>query len=107
MVMKGDTIVYNANAFELANGSMLDALISLLPGVELNNGQIFVNGESKLNLSGVSKYLGYHTIKLNEYIPVKKGDEFNLKRDSQYRKLMQSQSNKYVKKDGAYYSFSK
>ncbi len=50
MVMKGDTIVYNANAFELANGSMLDALISLLPGVELNNGQIFVNGEYVNNL---------------------------------------------------------
>lgn len=33
MVMKGDTIVYNADAFELAEGSMLDQLISRLPGV--------------------------------------------------------------------------
>ena len=36
MVMKGDTIVYNADAFELAEGSMLDQLISRLPGVKLN-----------------------------------------------------------------------
>lgn len=38
MVMKGDTIVYNADAFELAEGSMLDQLISRLPGVKLNAG---------------------------------------------------------------------
>lgn len=43
---KGDTIVYNADAFQLAEGSMLDGLISQLPGVELSNdGQIKVNGE--------------------------------------------------------------
>lgn len=46
MVMNGDTIVYNADAFNLADGSMLDALISRLPGVSLTkNGQIFVNGK--------------------------------------------------------------
>ena len=43
---KGDTVVYNADAFQLAEGSMLDALIAQLPGVELNSdGQIKVNGE--------------------------------------------------------------
>lgn len=43
---KGDTLVFNADAFQLAEGSMLDGLISQLPGVELNdNGQIKVNGE--------------------------------------------------------------
>ena len=43
---KGDTLVYNADAFQLAEGSMLDALIAQLPGVELNsNGEIKVNGE--------------------------------------------------------------
>ena len=43
---RGDTIVYNADAFELAEGSMLDALIAQLPGVELKEGgQILVNGE--------------------------------------------------------------
>lgn len=43
---KGDTIVYNADAFQLAEGSMLDALIAQLPGVELNDdGQIKVNGK--------------------------------------------------------------
>lgn len=42
---KGDTIVYNADAFVLAEGSMLDALISQMPGVELKpGGDIYVNG---------------------------------------------------------------
>lgn len=42
---KNDTLVYNADAFQLAEGSMLDVLIRQLPGVELrDNGQILVNG---------------------------------------------------------------
>ena len=42
---KLDTLVYDASAFQLAEGSMLDALVNQLPGVELKeNGQIFVNG---------------------------------------------------------------
>ncbi len=45
MYNKGDTIVYNADAFRLPDGSMLDALIRQLPGVTMNdNGQIWVNG---------------------------------------------------------------
>lgn len=43
---KGDTVVFNADAFQLAEGSMLDGLISMLPGVELKEGgQILFNGE--------------------------------------------------------------
>lgn len=50
MVMRGDTVVYNADAFELTNGSMLDALVRQLPGVELKGGRIYVNGEFVNNL---------------------------------------------------------
>lgn len=43
---KGDTLVYNADAFNLAEGSMLDALFRQMPGVELkDDGQIYVNGK--------------------------------------------------------------
>ena len=45
MYYKGDTLVYDADAFKLPDGSMLDALIRQLPGVTLNDaGEIFVNG---------------------------------------------------------------
>lgn len=51
MVMKGDTIVYNADAFQLSQGSMLDALIAQLPGAVLKpNGQITVNGRAVSSL---------------------------------------------------------
>lgn len=61
MVMKGDTIVYNADAFQLSEGSMLDALIEQLPGAELkDNGQITVNGRlvSSLLVNGKDFYRG-------------------------------------------------
>lgn len=46
MVVRGDTIVYNADAFNLPEGSMLDALIRQLDGVELKeDGRILVNGQ--------------------------------------------------------------
>lgn len=54
-VHKGDTLQFNADAFELAEGSMLSALIKRLPGAELrDNGQIYVNGRfvDKLLLDG-------------------------------------------------------
>ncbi|SDA64430.1 C1 family peptidase, partial [Methanobrevibacter millerae] len=38
--------------------------------------EIYVNDELKLTQTGVSPYYGYHTIKLNEYIPIKEGDVF-------------------------------
>ncbi len=55
VVMKGDTIVYNADAFNLADGSMLNALVKQLPGAELTpDGRIKVNGRfvSSLLLNG-------------------------------------------------------
>ena len=51
MVLRGDTVVYNADAFNLAEGSMLDALIRQLPGAELSkDGEIKVNGKKIDNL---------------------------------------------------------
>lgn len=65
---KGDTIVYNADAFQLAEGSMLDALIAQLPGVELNNnGQIKVNGKfvESLLLNGKEFFGGDNRLMLD------------------------------------------
>lgn len=64
---KGDTLVFNADAFQLAEGSMLDALIAQLPGVELNEkGEIRVNGEyvETLLLNGRDFFQGDNKIML-------------------------------------------
>lgn len=65
---KGDTLVYNADAFSLAHGSMLDVLVRQLPGVELkDNGQIYVNGKyvESLLLNGKDFFKGDNRIMLN------------------------------------------
>lgn len=64
---KGDTLVYNADAFVLAEGSMLDALITQLPGVEIKeNGRIYCNGKfvEKLLLNGRDLFNGNNELML-------------------------------------------
>ncbi|MBD5308471.1 MAG: hypothetical protein HDS15_04260 [Bacteroides sp.] len=66
--MKDDTLVYNADAFLLPQGSMLDALIRQLPGVEFrDNGRIYVNGKyvESLMLNGKDFFDGDKNVMLN------------------------------------------
>ena len=65
---KGDTLIYNADAFNLAEGSMLDALVEQLPGVELKrDGRILVNGKlvESVLLNGKDFFKGDHTVLLD------------------------------------------
>ncbi|MEJ8769259.1 outer membrane beta-barrel protein [Prevotella sp. HCN-7019] len=65
---KGDTLVYNADAFQLAEGSMLDALIKQFPGAELkSDGRIYVNGRfvESLLLNGKDFFKGNNRIMLD------------------------------------------
>lgn len=64
---KGDTIVYDASLFQLAEGSMLDALIRQLPGVELkSDGRIYHNGKfvDDLLLNGKDLFQGNRKLML-------------------------------------------
>ncbi len=68
MYYRGDTLVYNADAFNVADGSMLDALIKQMPGVELNKqGEIFVHGRKVENLllNGKDFFRGNNKIMLD------------------------------------------
>ena len=82
MVYKGDTIVYNADAFNIPEGSMLDGLIKQLPGVELKeNGEIYVNGKKveNLTLNGADFFKGKNKMMLENlpYYTVKNVQVFN------------------------------
>ncbi len=109
MVMRGDTIVYNADAFALAHGSMLDGLISQLPGVELKgDGRIYVNGQfvSELLVNGDNFFKGDPRIALenlpaymvndvrvyhrNEYMERKALDDLPLVMDVKLKKQYQT-----------------
>lgn len=45
MYHNGDTLIYNADAFKTADGSMLDELVAQLPGVEMRDGRIYAQGK--------------------------------------------------------------
>jgi hypothetical protein len=67
MYYKGDTVVYNASAFKLPDGSMLDELIRQLPGAELkSNGDIYINGRKLdyLLLNGKEFFSGNNKVML-------------------------------------------
>lgn len=64
---RGDTLVYNADALVMAEGSMLDDIIRQLPGVELKeNGQILVDGQfvESLLLDGKDFFKGKQELML-------------------------------------------
>ena len=64
---KGDTLVYNADAFMLPEGSSLDALLKQMPGVEIKKGgKIYVNGRfvESLMLNGKDFFKGNNSVML-------------------------------------------
>lgn len=88
---KGDTMVYNADAFQLAEGSMLDALISQLPGVELkDDGRIFVNGKyvESLLLNGKDFFRNDRRIMLDNLPSYMVKDVKVYEKDGELSKLM-------------------
>lgn len=64
----GDTLVYNADAFNLPTGSMLDGLIAQLPGAKLSAaGEITVDGRriENLTLNGKDFFKGNNRVMLD------------------------------------------
>ena len=46
MVVKDDTVVYNADAFRVPEGSVIESLVEMLPGAKIDdNGGITINGK--------------------------------------------------------------
>lgn len=73
---RGDTLVYDASAFVLPEGSMLDVLVRKLPGAQLkDNGDIYINGQKVdyLTLNGNDFFKGKNKIILDNlpYFTVK------------------------------------
>lgn len=61
MITRGDTVVYDADAFQFSDGSMLDELIQMMPGLELRHGaEIYHDGVfvSELLLNGRNFFKG-------------------------------------------------
>ncbi len=100
VVHRGDTLVYDATAFVLPEGSMIDALIKQLPGAELkDNGEIFVNGKKidYLTLNGKKLFNGNNQVMLENlpYYTVKNIKVFNWERNLA-EKASQGEGKDYV-----------
>ena len=88
---RGDTIVFDASAFKLPEGSMLDGLIRQLPGAELkDNGDIYINGKKIdfLTLNGKEFFKGDNKVMLENlpYFTVKDLKVFY--RDTERNKML-------------------
>ena len=59
ITMRGDTIVFNPEAFKLKEGARLDELIKKLPGVERRDGKLFWNDKPiRLMMNGKDMFGG-------------------------------------------------
>lgn len=101
MYYKGDTLVYNADAFKLPEGSMLDALIKQLPGVTMDEyGQIFVNGRlvEELLLGSRSFFRGNSKVLMENlpYYTVKDIKVYEHQSDANIAMGFDVEKNKYV-----------
>ena len=73
---KTDNLTY-FNRYEAEDDDLIAAVGTYFNQSGINyTVKIYVNGNLMLTQDGVSPFGGFHTIKLNEYVPVKKGDEF-------------------------------
>lgn len=101
VIHKGDTIVFNAAAFKLPEGSMLDGLVRQMPGVELkDNGDIYVNGKKVdyLTLNGEDFFKGNNKMMLENlpYYTVQNVQVYNKETDMSRMTGVQTEKKDYV-----------
>ena len=67
-----------ANVFEALDDDLIAAVGTYFFMSDVDyRVDVYVNGELKLSQEGLSPYSGFHTIKLDEYVPIKAGDVFS------------------------------
>jgi hypothetical protein len=100
-LFRKDTLVYDASAFRLGKGSMLDELIRQLPGVELKeDGRIYVNNRyvDNLLLNGKDFFKGKNKVLL-ENLPAYKVNNVQVyEEDTELNKVLKEkvQEGRYV-----------
>lgn len=101
MVSKGDTLIYDASAFAMADGSLLRDLINNLPGAEIRDGdQIYVQGKKvdKLTLNGKNFFQGRTNVLLDNlpYYTVKNINVYDKEKSQQEKLWTHSNKKDYV-----------
>lgn len=74
---EGVNLTY-ANVYEALDDDLIAAVGTYFKNCSVDyRVDVYVNGDLKLTQNGSSSYVGFHTIKLDEYIPIKRGDVFS------------------------------
>uniref|UniRef100_UPI00262B8C8F C1 family peptidase n=1 Tax=uncultured Methanobrevibacter sp. TaxID=253161 RepID=UPI00262B8C8F len=82
--LQGSFITYDLNEYRNNFVAIEDDLIAGVETYFKDAGsnytvEIYVNGKLMHVQNGLSPFAGYHTIKLDSYVPIKQGDEFTVK----------------------------
>jgi len=79
---KGDTLIYNATSFRTESDANLGDLLKKMPGMEVNKGQVKVNGEpvTKITVEGKTFFFGDQSKALN-YLPANIVNKINVMDD--------------------------
>lgn len=98
---RGDTIVYDAAAFNIPEGAMLDALVRQLPGAEMKtNGDVYINGKKLdyITLNGNDFYKGNNRVILENlpYFVVRKLEVYYKERPFSLRPARSDEEKDYV-----------
>jgi hypothetical protein len=101
MVSRGDTLVYDASAFVMADGSLLRDLISVMPGAEIkDNDEIYVQGKKVdyLTLNGKDFFKGKNKIMLDNlpYFTVKDVKVYSKEKTAREKLMSISKQKDYV-----------
>lgn len=99
--MRGDTLVYDASAFQMPEGSMLSHLIEQLPGARMtDDGEIFINGRKidELTLNSKSLFRGNKKVLLENlpYFTVKELKVFERQSLSAVMRGIKDENPEYV-----------
>jgi len=76
-VLESPNVLYK-NIFKAIDDDLIAAVGTYFEDIQNYTMNISVNGQLKLTQKGISPYRGYHTIPLNEYVPIKKEDVFEV-----------------------------
>ena len=100
--INGDLIYYNQsdsylNAFVAIDDDLIAAVGTYFNDANVEyNIEIYVNDVLRLVQNGISPFSGFHTIKLDSYVPIKKGDEFTVKIKSNCVPLLVGSRQHYI-----------
>ncbi|HIH35264.1 MAG TPA: hypothetical protein HA255_02335 [Methanosphaera sp.] len=106
LIPNHQSVIYYMNNYTMVDDDYLAAVGTYFDEKGINYDiAIYVNDKVKLVQSGTSPFVGFHTIKLNKYIPVKANDKVAVKIRSNHAPI-QVENRQYIQQGVTCYSLN-